>query len=372
MSIYLDNAAAAPCDPELLAFFAACAAEFPGNQESAGYCGSLAARKIQTASEELTAAFRLTAFETFFANTGTEALAAAAEALCRNARKREIVTTVLEHPALESALQRSCARHGLQLLHCPADRSGVRLDVLESMLSDRTEAVALHHVQSETGGILDPAAVRAMIGRAAPEAALLLDTMQSIGKLPLDAAAWRPDFLFLSGQKLGAPGGAVLFSSKKYARTVKSLRSAEHFTGRCPVPVLLTAIRSGIRAAAEQPENHAGAVRLKKLLQEELRKRQLTFPATLPDEAASPFILHLLTAPYQGAILTRSLHRYQISAAPGSACESETRDGSRALSAMGYPRRDCFCGLRLSFWKGNTPEEMAAFAEKLAECVRNY
>ena len=190
MYIYLDNASAATCDPELLAFFAACAAEFPGNQESAGYCGSLAARKIQTASEELTAAFRLTAFETFFANTGTEALAAAAEALCRNARKREIVTTVLEHPALESALQRSCARHGLQLLHCPADRSGVRLDVLESMLSDQTEAVAVHHIQSETGGILDPAAVRSMIDRAAPEAALLLDTMQSIGKLPLDAAAY--------------------------------------------------------------------------------------------------------------------------------------------------------------------------------------
>lgn len=372
MPIYLDNAAAAPCDPELLAFFTACAAEFPGNQESMGYSGSLAARRIRSSAEELTAAFQLDPYETFFANSGTEVLATGVEALCRTARKREIVTTDLEHPALEYALRRSCARHGLQLLHCPGDRSGVRLDVLESMLSDRTAAVALHHVQSETGGILDPGAVRALLDRSAPEAALLLDTMQSIGKLPLEIRTSRPDFLFLSGQKMGAPGGAVLFCLKKYGKTVQKLRSAEHFSGRCPVPVLLTAIQSGIRAAASQAELHAQAVRLKRLLAQELRERKLDFPFTLPDGAASPFIAHLLTTPYQGAILTRALHGRQISTAPGSACESETPDGSHALAAMGYPRRDCFCGLRISFWKHNTPTEICSFAEKLAECVGNY
>jgi len=372
MSIYLDNAAAAPCDPELLAFFTACAAEFPGNQESMGYCGSLAARRIRSAADELTAAFKLDPFDPFFANTGTEVLAMGVEALCRNTRKREIVTTTLEHPALEYALQRSCARAGLQLKHCPADRSGVRLDVLRSMLSGQTAAVAVHHVQSETGGILDPAAVRSLLDQAAPEAALLLDTMQSVGKLPLDIRAWRPDFLFLSGQKLGAPGGAVLFCSKKYSRTVKGLRSSEHFAGRCPVPVLLTAIRSGIRAAGTQPDLYDHALRLKRLLAEELRKRKLEFPFTLPEDAASPFIAHLLTAPMQGAILTRALHVHEISTAPGSACESETPGGSHALSAMGYSRHDSFCGLRLSFWKPNTSEEISQFAEKLAECVRNY
>ncbi len=372
MSIYLDNAAAVPCDPELLAFLAACAAEFPGNQESMGYDGNLAARRIRSDAGELTAAFKLDSYEPFFANTGTEVLAMGVAALCRNTGKREIVTTTLEHPALEYALQRSCARAGLQLKHCPADRSGVRLDVLGSMLSGQTAAVAVHHVQSETGGILDPAAVRSLLDKAAPEAALLLDTMQSIGKLPLDIKAWRPDLLFLSGQKLGAPGGAVLFCSKKYSRTVKGLRSAEHFAGRCPVPLLLTVIRSGIRAAGSQPELYAHAARLKQLLSEELRKRELDFPFTLPPEAASPFIAHLLTAPFQGAILTRSLHAHEISTAPGSACESETPDGSHALTAMGYSRRDRFCGLRLSFWKQNTPEEISLFAEKLAECVRIY
>ena len=111
---------------------------------------------------------------------------------------------------------------------------------------------------------------------------------------------------------------------------------------------------------------------LRHRLLEALRKNNLDFPCTLPEETVSPFIIHLLTAPYQGAILTRALHQYQISAAPGSACESETPTGSRALAAMGYSRKEAFCGLRLSLWKHNTGPEMDRLAEKLAECVKNY
>ena len=373
MSVYLDNAAAAPCDPELLDYLVRCGREFPGNQESMGYHGSLAAKRIREAEEELIAAFHFSGFVPVYGNTGTEILAAAAETVCRSVPKgKEIITTALEHPALEMALKRSCERHGQILRFCPADRSGVRLEVLESLLTDQTAAVAVHHVQSETGGILNLSAVRAMMDRAAPRALLLTDTMQSIGKIPVDAASVRPDFMTLSGQKLGAPGGAVLFCREKYVRTARALRSAEPFGGRVPVPVLLTAIRSGIRAAAAREKNLNLAAGLKTRLREELRKQQLNFPETLPPATVSPFILHLLTAPYQGAILTRALHAHQISAAPGSACESETPGGSRALSAMGYSRRDSFCGLRLSFWKDNTPDEIRFFVSKLAECIRQY
>ena len=40
MSVYLDNAAATPCDPRLIECLAEYAREFPGNQESMGYHGA--------------------------------------------------------------------------------------------------------------------------------------------------------------------------------------------------------------------------------------------------------------------------------------------------------------------------------------------
>ncbi len=372
MSIYLDNAAAAPCDPELLRCFQEFAAEYPGNQESAGWHGRTAAERIRQDSAALCKAFGLSGFGTVFCNTGTEALAIAAEGICRALHGGEIITSTLEHPALEKAFERSCSKYGLKLIRCKSGRSGVSMSDLESHLSDRTAAVALHHVQSETGGILDLRKVRQLLDRHAPEAPLLCDTMQSIGKIPLDTREIRPDFFTLSGQKTGAPGGAVLFCAEKFLRPIQSLRSAEHFGGRCSVPVLLSLLQAGIKAAQTQKENYAHARMLRHRLLEALHKNKLNFPCTLPEDAVSPFIIHLLTLPYQGAILTRALHQYEISAAPGSACESETPAGSRALTAMGYSRREAFCGLRFSLWRHNTAEEMDLLAEKLAECVKNY
>ena len=122
----------------------------------------------------------------------------------------------------------------------------------------------------------------------------------------------------------------------------------------------------------QQPDNLAHAKQLRSLLLDELKKNGLDFPVTLSENAVSPFIIHLLTVPYQGAILTRSLHLDEISVAPGSACESETPGGSRALTAMGYSPKESFCGLRISLWKDNTPEEMRIFAQKLALCIKKY
>ena len=372
MSIYLDNAAAAPCDAEMSALFQKFAAEFPGNQESAGWHGRAAAERIRQDSAELCAAFGLSGYGTVSCTSGTEAVSIAAESICREAHGKEIVTTTLEHPALEKALERACLKYDLKLIRCPADRNGVCMDKLASQLSDRTAAVAVHHVQSETGGILDLRQLRRRMDQYAPKALLLCDTMQSIGKIPLDTREIRPDLFTLSGQKIGAPGGAILFCAEKHLRTARSLRSAEHFGGRCPVPVLLTLLRAGIRAAQTQEDNYAHALELRRHLLEGLRKNGLDFPCTLPEEKVSPFIIHLLTVPYQGAILTRALHQYEISTAPGSACESETPTGSRALAAMGYSKKEAFCGLRISLWKQNTLEEMDLLAEKLAGCIKNY
>ncbi|MBO4632093.1 MAG: aminotransferase class V-fold PLP-dependent enzyme [Lentisphaeria bacterium] len=372
MAIYLDNAAAVPCDPGLLERFAAYAHDFPGNQESMGFEGSRAARRIRETGSDLMDCLGFPSCTPIYGNTGTEVLALAAETACRAVSKGQVISTVLEHPALEYALKRSCALHGLRLEWCPADRRGVRMDVLESMLSADTVIVAVHQVQSETGGILDLAALRALLDRTAPQAILLVDTMQSFGKIPMDFRVVRPDFITFSGQKLGAPGGGILFCRNLYAKTAQSLRTVEHFATRCPTALLLTALQCGIQAVRGRQENYAQALCLKRLLLEELRKNGLNFLPTLSGEAVSPFIVHLLTVPYQGAILTRALHPCGISVAPGSACESETPGGSRVLSAMGYSRKESFCGLRISFWKNNTPGEIRQFAAKLAEVVKNY
>jgi cysteine sulfinate desulfinase/cysteine desulfurase-like protein len=96
------------------------------------------------------------------------------------------------------------------------------------------------------------------------------------------------------------------------------------------------------------------------------------FKRTLEMDRTSPFIAHYMTMPFQGAILTRALHKYGISVAPGSACESETPGGSAVLSAMGFSAKDSYCCLRFSFSRANTADEIRECVNRLAECVKDY
>ncbi len=373
MEIYLDNAAAVPCDPSAAERFASYLKELPGNQESMGFHGNSVRFRLGQASEKTAGALTgVSDVSLLWANSGTEALIAGVEAACRIRGKGTIVTTPLEHPALEKALLRSAQSHSMRVRVCAASRVGIGPEQLEPLLDSDTAVVAVHHVQSETGAATDLKAVRGLLDRKAPGALLLADTMQSAGKLPLPWREARIDFGFLSGQKLGAPCGAAVFCAKEHAKVLLSLRSAEHLAGRCVPAAVLTLADCAAEAVARLPENLRHAANLKETLFRELERNSIPFRKTIPDGAASPYISHFLIPPYQGAILTRALYERRISVAPGSACESETPGGSRALKAMGVSAKDSYCALRISTWVNNTPEEMAEFARVLAGCIACY
>ena len=121
----------------------------------------------------------------------------------------------------------------------------------------------------------------------------------------------------------------------------------------------------------EIDENAVYAAELKDTLRTCLEEEGVKYRLTVKASRSSPYILHMTLPPYQGAILTRALHEYRISVAPGSACESEG-GGSPALRAMGYPPNETYCALRVSTWADNTVEEMRIFSKALAECLRKY
>ena len=56
----------------------------------------------------------------------------------------------------------------------------------------------------------------------------------------------------------------------------------------------------------------------------------------------------------------------------GSACESESRDPSRILTALKYSRSDAFSGLRLSFGAENTLDEAEIFLQELKAVIADY
>ena len=374
MSVYLDNAAACPCDSDTIDFFRAAMIRFFANQESLGIHGKECSVALRESAERLSSALcgSEKSGSLLWTNTGTGALLTAVEGTSEE-WNGDIVTTPLEHPALFLALERAAKRNGCTVHCCEVEHDGrIKPESLERLLSDRTALLAMHHVQSETGTIQDLVLVRSLLDRCAPRALFLADTIQSAGKIRIPWEEARLDMMTVSGQKIGCPSGGALIYRPKLEKQVRRMRSVSHQIGRCVPAAAMTLANHLSELLLELDENAAYAADLKDTLRSSLTKNGISYHQTVKAGHSSPYILHMTLPPYQGAILTRALHAYEISVAPGSACESESGGGSQALKAMGFSSQETFCALRVSTWVDNTVEDMLTFSDALGECIRKY
>jgi len=126
----------------------------------------------------------------------------------------EIVVTELEHHANLIPWQQLAERTGALLRYIPvADDGSLRLDLLETTITDRARVVAVSHV-SNVLGTVNP--VEAFVARAREVGALVvLDACQSVPHLPVDVHALDVDFAVFSGHKMLAPTGIGALYGKR-------------------------------------------------------------------------------------------------------------------------------------------------------------
>lgn len=359
--IYLDQAAAARPSREILDYYRSCLEENFANQEAAHRLGYEIRKRLDDAAERLSAALLGgTVRPVVWGMTGTELFRLVADS--PPVAGRAAVSSRLEHPALLANLRRTAAK--LTLLG--ADREG-------GIVPERTEAAfaAFHLVQSELGRMQDPEA----LAGAAPGAVRLLDAIQAAGRIPIPAKA--AELIVVSGHKFGSPGGAAVFvdptakCAKPFLEFAHRDRHTEYRIGRPEPAVLLTMAYAAELRCREADATRQKARELNGLLRRELSGLELpggkrSF-CTVPEELASPWILHLMLPGIETGVAVRMLSETGIMAAAGSACSSESTEPSPALLALGYRRNEAWSGLRVSLGPDTRTED----AEKLIEALRN-
>jgi len=364
--IYLDYNGTTPVAPEVLDAMLPFLREQFGNASSTTPLGRTARSAIENARAEVAALIGARPEEIIFTSGGTEASNHAIRgfAAAAPAHRRRIVTSTVEHPATEMPCRR-LAHEGFVVNRIGVNGDGViDLAAAGSAIDGETALVTVIHAQNEIG-TLEPVEALAAAARAAG-APIHVDASQSIGKVPVDVAAWGIDALTLAGHKLYAPKGIGALFLRSGHVIPATTDGAGQEGGRRPgtenVPYIVGLGRACRIARERLAEDARRVAALKESLWQLLAAgvpglRRLGGARTLPNT------LSLLFPDTIGNDLLDATPA--IAASTGSACHAGSSKPSAIVLALGIAPDSALGAVRLSLGRGIGAAEIETAARAL-------
>jgi len=122
-----------------------------------------------------------------------------------DSERRKVVMTDLEHNAVALPFIEAARSGRIELVICPTKDGLLDLDVLESLLDDKTALLAISHASNVMGGVV-PVAEAAKLARR-KGIKVFVDDAQYLGTHREDVSTLGADFVAFSAHKLGGPFG---------------------------------------------------------------------------------------------------------------------------------------------------------------------
>jgi len=312
-----------------------------------------------------------------FTSCATESNNAALFGVVRaNPRRRHIVTTSVEHPAVLEVCK-ELARDGFEVTFLPVDTHG-RLDVGEFIRALRPDTliVSVMHANNESGVIFPVAELARLTKETDASIVFHTDATQSVGKLPIDLKGGfrHVDLLSFSGHKMHAPKGVGALFIRQGTPCRPFLIGGHQEGGRRAgtenVPYIV-----GLGRAAELARKHPEDVEriraMRDRLERELLERIPHLEVNGKDAPRLDNTLNVACHYIEGEGILYQLSAHGICASSGSACTSGSLEPSHVLQAMHVPFTAVHGSIRFSLSRYNTDEEIDHIVEALPEIVRN-
>ena len=361
--IYLDHSATTPVRPEVLEAMLPFLREHHGNAGSLHRFGRNCRRAVETAREQVAALINAEPREILFTSGGTESdnLAIRGIVEARDGAAKRMVTTAVEHHAVLHTGESLARTNRVDLQIVGVDRGGlVDPDAVEALLGDETVLVSVMHANNETG-VVQPLE---RIGALCRERGIPFhsDTVQSVGKLPLDVRKLPLDLAAISGHKLYGPkGSGALFVRSGTGSEPQAVGGAQERGRRAGTENV-----AGIVGLGRACELLSGELQSTSKQMEVLRDRlQEGVLATVPCAGINgstahrlPNSLNMAFNDLDGERMMFALDQEGIAVSTGSACTAGSLDPSHVLLAMGQSHEHASSAIRFSLGRDNTEEEI--------------
>jgi len=370
--IYLDNAATTRCGEEAAALALALMTTHYGNPSSLHRKGLEAQLELDRARSRLADALDCAPGEISFTSGGTESnnLAIQGAARARQRRGKGIVAMANTHSSVLEPLKYLETQGFLVRLVNPRPDGNADADALLNAVDADTVLVCLQMVDSETGAIAPVADIARALGRRGLSPHFHCDCVQALGKLPVAAPKLGVDSISVSAHKLGAPKGCGALYLKKGARILPLVYGGGQEKGLRPgtenTPLACAFGLAAELAVKALGENHVSVSSLREYFVKKCMKNPDLCMNSPPD--ATPYICNLSAPGYRSETLLHFLAERGVYVSSGSACSKGA--ASHVLKAMGLPPIRVDSALRVSFCPRNTPGDIDAFFEILAQAMK--
>jgi cysteine desulfurase len=366
--VYLDYNATTPVDPLVAKAIEPYLHQHFGNPSSSHIYGRNARQAVERAREQVAILIGAQADEIIFTGCATEANNLAIRGAARALRNkgRHLLTSAVEHPAVEQPLQR-LSDDGWEVSVIPVDSYGqVDPANLSAALRDDTVLVSIMHANNEVGTI-QPIEEIAAITR--PRGILLhTDAAQSAGKIPVTVDELGVDLLTLAGHKFYAPKGVGVLYVRRGTPLQPVLVGAGHEAGLRPgtenVPAIAGLGEAAHIASGRDPEHVQQLCQLRDQLHTRLAE---AIPGLLLNghpEQRLPNTLNLSFPGVDGRDLLAHAAA-EVAASVGSACHEEGDAVSGVLGAMGIEAGRARAAVRLSLGRTSSDVEIERAATAL-------
>ena len=376
MRVYFDNAATTPLDPEVFEAMKPFMLEDFGNPSSTHAHGRKVRSAIESARKKMAELLRCTPGELLFTSGGTEADNAILSGAIESFGIRNIISSPIEHHAVEQTLHKLASRNKLSLHYVKLDANG-HIDYLhlESLLRKHSHAlVSLMHANNEIGNLLDIGRVGEMADAAG--AYFHSDTVQTVGHYRHDLSKLKVHAMAAAAHKFHGPKGAgfmFIRKDKKIKPFIFGGAQERNMRGGTENVYGIIGMAKALEIAYREMDEHIRVVSgLKQYMIEKLREHipgvDFHGDSAHPDRSLYTVLNVCLPESDDGDMILFNLDLQGISVSGGSACSSGAVTGSHVLGAL-YPgsKRGA---VRFSFSKFNTREEIDYAVGRLAELCK--
>lgn len=372
MTVYFDNAATTPLDPEVFEAIKPYMLENFGNPSSTHSHGRKVRAGIESARKKIAELLNCTPGEIIFTSGGTEADNAIIAGAIHTYGIRHVISSPIEHHAVTHSLEHLEKTAGVALHMVKLDSRGhVDLDHLESLLAQHDNAlISLMHANNEIGNLLD-------IERVADLAAhyrawFHSDTVQSVGHYRHDLSKLMVHGMTAAAHKFHGPKGIGFMFVRREKRITPFIYGGaqeRNMRGGTENVYGIIGLAKALEIAYRDMDKHRAHIEgLKKRMIERLRAAipDVSFHGDSENFDRSLYTVLNVSLPEsdENNMLLFNLDLKGISASGGSACSSGATQGSHVLGHL-YPG-SLRGAIRFSFSKFNTAEEVDYAVDQVA------